>query len=108
VVAARPGPAHCGWSAARVLITGTPFGESYADAGGRRYVRDPRGVFGDPALVDGFEADGELPPSAEPSGYYFVDGRAIWVDPPDPSAIWIVTDRGKVERWPEGTPPICD
>ncbi len=108
VLAERPGVDHCGWGSTRVLITGDPFGTRYS--GSERslhYVRDPDGVFGDPDLVGDFGPDVELPERAEPSGY-FVEGRSVWVDPDDPSSVWVVTDGATIERWPRGQPPICN
>lgn len=107
VIAERPGPDHCDFADARVLITGDPLGTPYTSAADSvEYVRDPDGVFEDPALVAGFRADAELPPGAEPSGYV-VDGQRLWTVPDDPSAVWLITADHTVERWPRGQSPGC-
>ncbi len=99
VLAERPGPAHCGWQAARVITTGLPIGARYTDErNDANYVRDPGNVFGDPATASAFNPDAELPERAIDTG--FRQGRTeLWVDPADLSAIYLVT-RASIERWP--------
>jgi hypothetical protein len=106
VVAEHPGPDHCGWERASVLITGRPLGARYTDAtDGAEYVRDPEGVFGDASLTAGFEPDALLPGTAVDSGYRRGDVE-LWSDPADPSAVWMVGPDG-TERWPAGESPLC-
>lgn len=104
VVAERPGPSHCGWEDADVLIVGDPLGERYGSAS-VHFVRDPDGVFGLPELAEGFVADDELPGTAVDSGFRR-DGTSLWHVPGDQSQVWLVAG-GAVERWPRGDPPIC-
>ena len=106
VLAERPGPEHCDQQRARVLITGQPLGARYTTAADdTEYVRDPEGVFGDAALTAGFDPDAEVPATAVDSGYRRGD-LALWHDPADPSAIWLVGP-DQTERWPAGEPPPC-
>lgn len=106
VIAERPGPDHCGWEEARVLITGRPFGARYSTLGdSREYVRDPAGVFGDPSLTAGFDPEASLPATAVDSGFRRGDIE-LWHDPADPSAIWMVSP-DHTERWPAGESPLC-
>ena len=102
----RPGPAHCGWSAARVLVTGRPVGNRYTTPDDElSFVRDPNGVFGEPGLTAGFEADAQLPADATDTGFHS-EGAELWTTPGDDSAVFLKT-RGRVERWPQGEPPLC-
>lgn len=99
VLADRPGPEHCGFEAARVIITGIPVGARYADeSNGAEYIRDPEDVFGDPDTAAAFDPDAELPAGAEDTG--FREGETeLWVDPTDESAIYLVTGTS-TESWP--------
>lgn len=106
VLAERPGPDHCGFERATVLITGRPFGARYTTSTDDvEYVRDPEGVFGDPQLRAGFDPDATLPATAVDSGFRR-DGVALWHDPADASAVWLVGP-DHTERWPAGEPPLC-
>jgi len=106
VVAERPGPDHCAWEDARVLIVGQPLGTSYTTpADDTEFVRDPEGVFGRPDLSAGFDPDATLPDDAVDSGYRR-DDLALWHTPGDQSAIWLVSPDG-IERWPAGDTPLC-
>jgi hypothetical protein len=98
VLGDRPGPAHCGFEAARVIITGIPIGARYADEGSATYVRDPGNVFGDPATASAFDPDAKLPEGAVDTGLR-EQGTELWIDRTDRSAIYLVT-AGSVERWP--------
>ena len=99
VVADRPGPAHCGFEDARVIITGIPVGTPYSTMGDTaHYVRDPRDVFNDPVTADAFDADADLPLSAVDTGYRRASAE-LWVVRADPSSIYLV-DGDTVERWP--------
>jgi len=107
VVAERPGPDHCGWERATVLVTGQPLGARYtAPDDSTEYVRDPDGVFGDASLTAGFDPDADLPATAVDSGYRRGDIE-LWHDPADPSAVWIVSP-DHTERWPAGEAPLCE
>lgn len=99
VLGDRPGPEHCGFETARVIVTGVPVGERYTDASDdAEYVRDPEDVFGDPDTAAAFDPDAELPAGAEDTG--FREGETeLWVDPTDESAIYIVTGT-TTESWP--------
>ena len=99
VLGDRPGPEHCGWEAARVIVTGIPVGARYStDRNAANYVRDPDDVFGDPATASAFDADAQLPEHAVDTGFR-QKGTALWVDPADGSAIYLVTGT-TIERWP--------
>jgi hypothetical protein len=105
VLGERPGPDHCGWQDAQVLIVGRPLGARYTSpADTVEFVRDPAGVFG-PEFAAGFDADASLPAGAVDSGYRRGD-VALWHVPGDQTAIWLVSP-DDVERWPAGTPPLC-
>lgn len=107
VLAERPGPEHCGWEAAEVLIVGRPVGEKYtAPDDATEYVRDPAGVFGQPPLVAGFSEHALVPASATDTHFRRGD-VALWVDSSDDSSVWIVRDSGDAERWPKGSSPGC-
>lgn len=106
VLAERPGPDHCDWGDADVLIAGSPLGERYTSVDDSvHFVRDPKGVFRQPELAEGYDPDAELPASAVDSGFRR-DGIALWHVPNDASAVWLVA-RESVERWPGGDPPLC-
>lgn len=107
VLADRPGPAHCGWQTARVIITGIPIGARYSDErNDANYVRDPDNVFGDPATALAFDPDADLPPGAVDRGFR-QRATELWVDPADGSVIYLVTGTS-IERWPlDSQPAIC-
>lgn len=87
VLADRPGPAHCGFEAARVITLGIPIGARYTDErNAANYVRDPDNVFGDPAIASAFDPQATLPERAVDTGFR-EHGTALWVDPTDRSAI---------------------
>jgi hypothetical protein len=99
VLAERPGPAHCGFEAARVIITGIPIGARYTnESNAANYVRDPDNVFGDPAIASAFDPHAKLPEGALDTGFR-QQSTELWVDPADGSAIYLVTG-ASVERWP--------
>ena len=106
VLAERPGPEHCDWQSASVLITGRPVGARYSSVEDNvEYVRDPEGTFGRPELTNGLDLDADLPDNATDTG--FRRGAAeLWTVNGDDSAVWIV-ERGRAERWPAGTTPGC-
>jgi hypothetical protein len=103
----RPGPARCNFQETRVIGVGTPFGARYASAAdSQQYVRDPNGVYKNPALVAGFNPMADLPGSAQDSGFRRGDWE-LWLDPQEPSGIYL--KRGRlIERWPRGEVPGCE
>ena len=108
VIGDRPGPEHCGFQDARVIITGIPVGARYSDpTDAAEYVRDPGNVLGDAATASAFDPVAELPEGAVDSGFRH-EATDFWVNPMDPSAIFLVTGE-VVERWPrDSTPTICE
>jgi hypothetical protein len=107
VLADRPGPAHCGYESARVIITGKPVGTRYGPSRYTdHYVRDPDNAFGDAATAAAFDADVELPEGAVDT--VFRQGATeLWVDPSDGAAIYLVSGES-VERWPlDPEPTLC-
>jgi hypothetical protein len=107
VLADRPGPAHCGFEAARVITTGIPIGARYTDeSSSATYVRDPGNAFGDAATASAFDAQATLPEGAVDTGIR-QQGTQLWVDPTDRSAIYLATGTS-VERWPlDPDPASC-
>ena len=108
VPADRPGPDHCGWQSARLIIATIPIGKRYSNEGNAAsYVRDPDNVFGDPATVTAFDPDAELPAGAVDSGFR-QGATELWTDPADGgSAIYLVAGT-TVERWPlDPRPAVC-
>ena len=69
------------------------------------FIRDPKGVFGDPALVEGFDPDATLPSDATYSGFRS-ETRQLWTAPSDPDAVYVV-EGDSVERWPAGEQLVC-
>ena len=108
VLADRPGPAHCGWQTARVIINGIPIGARYTnDRDSANYVRDPGNVFGDAATASAFDPDADLPQGAMDTGFR-QRGVELWVNPADRSAIYLVS-RTSIERWPlDPQPAGCE
>ena len=106
VLAEWPGPAHCGLSSARVLITGRPVGSRYSNpADELTFVRDPDGVFMQPELTAGFDGHAHLPASAVDTGFRS-GSTELWIVPGDNSAV-LLKSADNVERWPEGETPRC-
>lgn len=106
VLADRPGPAHCGFQAARVITTGIPIGAHYTDVSSATYVRDPANVFGDAVTASGFHPHAKLPEGAVDTGLR-QRGTQLWVGPADRSAIYLVAG-ASVERWPlDPDPAAC-
>lgn len=104
VIADRQGPAHCGWQAARVIVTGIPVGARYADdRNDAVYVRDPDDVFDDPATASAFDPDADLPEGAVDTGWRQGDTE-LWIDPADVTAIYLRLGTS-TERWPLDTEP---
>jgi hypothetical protein len=98
------GADNCGWESTEVLIVRAPLltrMEAYPD--GTRFVRDPAGAYGDPALLEGFGASAVLPPAAMQTPF-FAGTASLWLDE---DAAYLV-DGFAVERWPVGDPPLCD
>lgn len=108
VISDFQGPTHCGWESAHVIVTGRPVGALYTSPqDGDWYVRDPEGVFRDPALVEGFDPAAELPGDAVDTTFR-QDDRELWIVPGDESAIYLRSPGG-VERWPlDPTPLLCE
>lgn len=99
VLADRPGPEHCGWQSARVIITGIPIGAQYStESNAANYVRDPEDVFGDPATASAFDPAAGLPDGAVDTGFRLATTE-LWADPADASAIYLVSGTS-VECWP--------
>lgn len=107
VLADRAGPAHCGFDAARVIITGIPIGARYTDeSSSATYVRDPTNVFGDAVTASAFDPHATLPGGAVDTGLR-QQGTELWVDPANRSAIYLVAG-ALVERWPlDPSPAAC-
>ena len=108
VLADRPGPEHCGWQSARVIVAAIPVGKRYSNEGNAaNYVRDPDNVLGDRATAIAFDPNADLPRGAIDTG--FREGATeLWTDPADGgSAIYLVTPTS-VERWPlDPQPAVC-
>jgi hypothetical protein len=107
VLADRPGPAHCGFQAARVIITGLPIGARYTnESTSATYVRDPANVFLDPATASAFDPHAKLPQGAVDTGFR-QQSTQLWVARTDSSSIYLVTG-ASVERWPlDPEPALC-
>jgi hypothetical protein len=106
VLAERAGPDHCGWQEASVIIAGRPIGSRYTEqADAVEYVKDPNEAFGLRDLAEAFDPNASLPEDAVDAGFRRA-GLALWHEPGDQSAVWIVAP-DRVERWPAGTPPVC-
>lgn len=103
----RPGPAHCNQQETRVLGMGMPFGARTTGPDDTQlYVRDPNGLYRNPALVAGFNPMTDLPDSAVDTGYRRGE-LELWLDPQQPSGVYL--KRGRlVERWPRGDVPPCE
>ena len=90
VLADRPGPAHCGFQAARVITTGIPIGARYTDeSSSATYVRDPTNVFGDAVTASAFDPHATLPGGAVDTGLR-QQGTELWIDPANRAAIYLV------------------
>lgn len=100
----RSGPAQCGFDSARVIVIGWPIGASYlpVDVPDLEYVRDPLEVFD---LGVRFEHVDQLPAGAVDTGYR-QRNTGLWMDPSDPSSIYLVDDT-TIERWPLAAAPLC-
>jgi len=105
VITDQPGPDHCGWGTARVVIFGSPLGARFVGGPTNQYVRDPANVLGQRFDV-GFDGDIDLPPIATNTGYY-TDTEELWTVPGEDEFIYLVL-YGRVERWPSGESPVCD
>jgi hypothetical protein len=99
VLVDRAGPVHCGFEAARVIVTGIPVGNrSTSSLDSYEYIRDPTDVFGDPVTAAAFDPDADLPVSGSDTGFRN-EGTQLWVDVLDPSSIYLVSE-DSIERWP--------
>jgi len=104
VLGDRPGPAHCGFESARVIVTGSPVGARYTDASdAAEYIRDPDDVFGDPVIAAAFDPNAELPATAEDTGFRN-EGWELWIVPGDETAIYLLTGT-TTELWPRDLEP---
>lgn len=104
VVLDRPGPAHCAWDSARVIVIGWPLGTSYTptDVPELEYVRDPLDLF---ELGTQYEQLDEVPDGVVDTGYR-QQNTELWMNPIDPSSIYLV-DETSIERWPLAVSPLC-
>lgn len=99
-----PGPGfHCGDWPAEILV-GAPLGEPTEASATNIYVGDG-GLWADPSVAPGFSESVEIPDEAVDTGYRR-DGMALWVDPADDSAIFVVTGSG-TQRWPRSAGRSC-
>lgn len=106
VLAERPGPQHCEWDSASVLITGNEIGARYTSASDMiEYVRDPDGAFGRAELTGGLDRNASVPDEATDTGFRRGPTQ-LWTVPGEKSAVWMVEHDG-AERWPAGTTPAC-
>jgi hypothetical protein len=106
VLAERPGPEHCDWQDADVLISGRPIGARYTSSDDDlSFVRDPKSVFGRPELSEGVETKAIVPDNAIDSGFRR-GGTSLWHIPGDEAAVWLVSGTS-AERWPQGESPVC-
>jgi hypothetical protein len=94
----EPGPDfHCAPWPPEVVI-GSPLGASQAASSARIYVGSDDPAWWDPSVEAGYAEDAALPVGAVDTGYRR-EGTALWTDPGDESAVYLVSDEG-VERWP--------
>lgn len=100
----RPGPAQCAWDSARVIVIGWPIGTPYTpvDVPDLEYVRDPLDLF---KLGTQYEQLDHLPDGVVDTGYR-QQNTELWINPVDPSSIYLVDDTS-IERWPLAVPPLC-
>lgn len=106
VITDRPGPEHCGWESARVIVVGSPVGTPFSTPGNDvEYVRDPSNVF-QQGFDQGFDPNASLPTDAVDTGYRTDEGEAMWVVPTDDTYLYLVVG-DRVEQWPQGPTPVC-
>lgn len=86
VLAASPGPAHCGWDSATFLTVE-----------GATFVADPEGVLDGAHVVATFDEDAELADDAVDTGYHR-NGKHLWLAADGRFAF--VLDRDTVQAWP--------
>ncbi len=90
VITDRPGPDHCGWGTARVIIVGQPLGSRFT-TDPIQYVRDPANAFGS-GLDAGYDGNATLPERAVDTGYR-TDTEQLWIVPGDDRFIYLVAGR---------------
>lgn len=106
VLTDRPGPDHCGYGSARVIVTGRRVGDQFTTAmDSVEYVRDPDGVFDVPKLTEGLMLDAALPADATDAGFRQAEVE-LWSVPGDTDFIYL-KDGDRIERWPAGETPGC-
>lgn len=106
VITDRPGPDHCGWGSARVIVVGSPIGMPFSAPGNAiEYVRDPSNAF-QQGFDQGYDPDASLPADAVDTGYRTDEGEAMWVMPTDDTYLYLVVG-DRVEQWPQGPTPGC-
>ncbi len=106
IINAITGPEHCDWQSAAMMHVGWPLGHDAADISeSRQYLRDPEGVFERDSLMTTFDADIDLPPRAEYTGYR-TDFMELWLAEKDDAAAYLVF-ADHVERWPRAEQPIA-
>ncbi len=100
------GPDHCDWQSGVMMHVGWPLGHDAADTSeSRQYLRDPEAVFPADSFMTTFDADTELPPRAEYTGYR-TDFMELWLAENDETAAYLVF-ADHVERWPRAEEPIA-
>jgi hypothetical protein len=87
------GPSHCSWQSMRILHL-TDGAELVA-----RYIRDPKGVLPRSVLLETYAAGVAMPADASPSGYRH-GSQELWFTESD-TALYVVGDSGRAERWPK-------
>lgn len=106
VITDRPGPDHCGWGSARVIVVGSPVGTPFSTPGNAvEYVRDPSNAF-QQGFDQGYDPDARLPDDAVDTGYRTDEGEAMWMVPTDDTYLYLVVG-DRVEQWPQGPTPVC-
>jgi len=103
VINAISGPEHCDWDSGAILHLRWPPKDDSAKL--RQYFRDLEQVFPQEGLLAKFDADVELPDSAEETGYR-TDFMELWLDSANDSVAYLVF-ADHVEQWPRGEDIAC-